>query len=324
VKKQGTLYLVCIALSAVSAMGQTPLMARVSTLAAAAMEAETEKGRIFGTLGGQVLATGSRRILLLDHTGTILWQHQGQNCSDIWMLENGNILHADNNVTEIDPRTNEIVWSYRPVQQKGGATFSCQRLANGRTVVGENSAGRIVEVDREGQVVFELKLPLMQPGSHNNLRMVRKLKNGHYLVCHKDKSLVREYTPRGEVVFEVKVSDVPFSAVRLDNGHTVVGHINRVTEFDGQGTEVWRFETSELPDLKLGMICGIHVQANGNIVMGFYRAVQEQDGAGLLEITREKQIVWRYVNPDGKGDRNMMGVQLLGAKGKPLPGDVFR
>jgi outer membrane protein assembly factor BamB len=240
------------------------------------------------------------------------------------MLDNGNILHADNNVTEIDPKTNEIVWSYKPEQQKGGGTFSCQRLKNGNTMVGENSAGRIVEIDKAGNIVFELKLPLMQPGSHNNLRMVRKLKNGNYLVCHKDKSLVREYTPKGEVVFEVKVSDVPYSAVRLDNGNTVVGHINNITEFDKHGKKVWQFNRNELTGLEIGMICGIHVQPNGNVVMGFYRAVQKDNGAGLLEITRNKELVWRYVNTSAKTDRNMMAVQLLDQNGTPLPGDAIR
>ncbi len=288
------------------------------------VSASTQGPYIHGTLNGQVLATGGGRILLLDHTGTILWQHKGQNCSDIWMLENGNILHADNNVIEINPKTNEIVWSYRPKQQKGGGTFSCQRLKNGNTMVGENSAGRIVEVDRVGKIVFELKLPLMQPGNHNNLRMVRKLQNGNYLVCHKGKSLVREYTPKGNIVFEVKVSDVPFSAVRLDNGHTMVGHINNITEFDAQGKQVWRFNKNELPEVKMGMICGIHVQPNGNIVMGLYQAVQKENGAGLLEITRRKRLVWRYVNTSAKTDRYMIGVQLLSKSGVPLPGDVIR
>ncbi len=286
--------------------------------------AQAEKKFIHGALNGQVLATGGGRILLLNKTGTILWQHKGQNCSDIWMLANGNILYADNNVTEIDPKTNEIVWSHRSEQQRGGGTFSCQRLSNGNTVVGENSAGRIVEVDKEGSIVFELKLPLMQPGSHNNLRMVRKLKNGNYLVCHKGKSLVREYTPSGEVVFEVKVSDFPFSAVRLDSGNTVVGHLGNITEFDKHGKQVWQFNKNELDGLEMGMICGIHVQPNGNIVMGLYRAVQKDSGAGLLEITGDKELVWRYVNTSDKTDQNMMGVQLLDESGKPLPGDVIR
>ncbi len=286
--------------------------------------ARAQKKLIHGTLSGQVLATGGGRILLLDKTGAILWQRKGQNCSDIWMLANGNILHADNNVTEINPKTNKIVWSHRPEQQEGGGTFSCQRLKNGNTMVGENSAGCIVEVDKRGNIVFELKLPLMQSGSHNNLRMVRKLKNGNYLVCHKGESLVREYTPTGEVVFQVKVSDVPYSAVRLDNGNTVVGHINNITEFDKHGKQVWQFNKNELSGLEIGMICGIHVLPNGNVVMGLYRAVQKDNGAGLLEITRNKKLVWRYVNTSAKTDRNMMAVQLLDKNGKPLPGDPRR
>lgn len=288
------------------------------------VSAQDRERSVYGTLTGRILATGGGRILLLDRNGTILWQHKGRNCSDVWMLANGNVLYADNNVTEVNPATNEVVRCYRPAQQKGGGTFSCQRLGNGNTVVGENSAGRIVEVNAAGEVVFALPLPLMQPGSHNNLRMVRKLRNGNYLVCHKGKSLVREYTPDGDVALEIPVSDVPFSAVRLGNGHTMVGHINHVTEFGSDGKPVWQFNREELAGLELGMICGIHVQPNGNVVMGFYRAVQTAHGAGLLEITRDKELVWRYVRPSGRTDRHMMGVQLLSADGRPLPGDALR
>ncbi len=277
-----------------------------------------------GTLGGRILATGSGKVLLIDPAGKTLWKHKGQNCSDIWMLENGNILLADNNVLEIDPRTDKVVWSYRPARQKGGGTFSAQRLADGNTMVGENSAGRIVEVDKSGKIVFELKLPLCQPGSHNNLRMVRKLDNGNYLVCYKDKAMVREITPAGKVVFEVKVSGIAFSAVRLANGNTVVGHINHVTEFDPKGKVVWQFDKSKLAGAKVGMICGIHVLPSGNVVMGIYGVVRGDDGAGVLEVSRDKKLVWRYVCPDKTGERHMMGVQLLDAKGKPLPGPALR
>ena len=280
----------------------------------------TDAKPIYGTLKGQVLATGAGRMLLLDNTGKILWKHKGGNCSDIWMLKNGNVLLADNNVVEIDPKTDKVVWSYKPAEQKGGGTFACQRLENGNTMVGENSAGRIVEVDPKGKIVFELKLPLCQPGSHNNLRHVRKLPNGNYLVAYKDKAMVREYTPAGEVVFEVKVKPIAFSAVRLPNGNTVVGHVNCVTEFDPKGKQVWQFDKKEIKDVKIGAICGIHVQPGGNVVMGIYGADRSKDGAGLLEITREKKLVWRYV---GK-DRQMMAVQLLDEKGKPLPGPALR
>ena len=141
------------------------VLASVVSLLPAAAAADGP--RVQGKLSGQVLATGSGKVLLLDATGKTLWQFKGRNCSDVWMLDNGNVLLADNNVSEIDPKTNKVVWSYRPPQQKGGGTFACQRLAGGITMVGENSAGRIVEVDKAGKVVFELKLPLCKPGSHN-------------------------------------------------------------------------------------------------------------------------------------------------------------
>jgi outer membrane protein assembly factor BamB len=240
------------------------------------------------------------------------------------MLKNGNVLLADNNVVEINPKKNKIVWSYKPAMQKGGGTFSCQRLANGNTMVGENSAGRIVEVDPKGKIVFELKLPLCQPGSHNNLRHVRKLPNGNYLVAYKAKAMVREYTPTGKVVFEVATKPIAFSAVRLPNGNTVVGHINSVTEFDPKGKEVWRFDKKDIKDVKIGMICGIHILPNGNVAMGVYGATRGKNGAGLLEVNREKKVVWRYAGPEKGGDRHMMALQILDEKGKPLPGPALR
>ena len=298
----------------------------LSTIGLASLDGAdvAETKLIHGTLKGQVLATGTGKVLLLDQTGKTIWKHKGRNCSDIWMLASGNILFADNNVIEVDPKTDKIVWTYKPAQQKGGGAFACQRLENGNTMVGENSAGRIVEVDPKGKIVFELKLPLCQSGSHNNLRNVRKLANGNYLVAYKAKAMVREYTPEGKVVFEVKVKPVAFSAVRLPNGNTVVGHIDCVTEFDPKGKQVWQFNKKELQGVKVGAICGIHVLPSGNVVMGIYGVVREKDGAGLIEITRDKKLVWRYIDASKKGDRHMMGVQLLDEKGKPLPGAALR
>ena len=276
-------------------------------------------GKISGDFNGQLLATGAGRIVLLDKTGKVLWQHKGGNCSDIWMLENGNVLHADNNVAEINPKTSETVWSYRPEMQKAGATFSCQRLENGNTLVGENSSGRLVEVDKAGKIVFELKLPLCKPGDHSNLRIVRKLANGNYLVCHKKDKLVREYTPDGKVVFEVTVPPASYSAVRLPNGNTVVGHLEAITEFDSKGEKVWEFLKKDLPDLKIGYICGIHILEGGTIVMGVYRADASEQGGSIIAISRDKKLLWRLV----KGDKHMMSMQVLDEAGKPLAGQLL-
>lgn len=277
---------------------------------------------IFGKLENRVLSTGSGRVRIMDQSGKILWQFKGSNVHDSWMLSNGNILFADGNITEVNPETNEIVFQYKPVETQGGGAYTCQRLANGNTMVGENSTGRILEVDKAGKIVFEMRVEPYKPGNHHNMRMARKLKNGNYLVCHSGEHVVREHTPKGEIVFEAKVDNIAFSAVRLPDGNTLVGHIGYITEFDKTGKEVWKFSNKDLDGIYINMMCGINVLPNGNIAVGVYSAYKDGQGTGLFEITRNKELVWRY--SDAKSDGTMMGIQVLDSNGKPFPGDVLR
>lgn len=89
-------------------------------------------------------------------------------------LENGNILIFDNGthrldhttpysrVIEVDPASNEIVWSY---QERQVSDFfspfisNTQRLPNGNTLICEGSFGRLFEVTTEGEVVWEYVNP---------------------------------------------------------------------------------------------------------------------------------------------------------------------
>ena len=275
-----------------------------------------------GQPAGNILATGSRRVILMNPQGKVLWQHKGQNVSDCWMLKNGHVLFSDNQVTEVDPASGKVIFSYQPKIKKGGGVFGCQPLKNGNILVGENSTGKILELSRDGKIAFELQLPLYKPGNHHNLRMVRKLNNGNYLVCHSGKHLVREYSPDGKVVFEVKVSNVAFSAIRLKNGNTLVGHINQISEFNPKGKVVWQFLNTDIPGLKINSMCGIHIQPNGNLAVGVYSAYKKGGQVALFEITRDKKIVWKYSHP--KSDSSMMSIQMLDSKSNPLPGKILR
>ncbi|MHC4251783.1 MAG: beta-propeller domain-containing protein [Planctomycetota bacterium] len=279
-------------------------------------------GEVQGRLQGRVLATGGGRVFVFDRTGKTLWQQRAGNCHDCWMLPNGNVLFADGEVKEVTPE-GKIVFHFRPKEKKGGGAYACQRLENGRTLIGENSTGRILEVDRQGKVLFELQTQPTKKGSHHNLRMVRKIPNGNYLACHSGAKMVREYTPKGDIVLEIKVHTIAFSAVRLANGNTMVGYLDMVTEFDPRGKKVWEFTSKDIPGQRIGKMCGIHVQPNGNVVIGVYAAYDKQgQGLGAFEITREKKLVWAYRNP--KRDRSMMGVQLLDPRGKLLRGPTVR
>jgi outer membrane protein assembly factor BamB len=83
------------------------------------------------------------------------------------LLDNGNILLFDNGATqsrilEINPVSNEFVWSYGPVdgffsRRRGGN----QRLANGNTLITESDTGYAFEVTPTGETVWEFANPVV-------------------------------------------------------------------------------------------------------------------------------------------------------------------
>ena len=152
-----------------------------------------------GTMSGQVLAAGGGRVVRFAADGKVLWDFKGGHTHDAWLLPSGNVLYAGGEfVREVTP-DKKIVFEYKPANQEGGGVYSCQRLENGNTLIGENSTGRVLEVDKDGHVAFQLQTDPFKEGEHHNLRMVRKLANGNYLVCHSGAHLVKEYTPTGKV-----------------------------------------------------------------------------------------------------------------------------
>jgi hypothetical protein len=299
-----------------------PVLFAVAVCLACAKAGADDAGPVTGSLSGNVLAAGDNKVLILSPEGKVLWQHPAGLTHDAWMLPNGNVLFADGaSVTEVTPE-HKVVFQYKAKVQKGGGTFTCQRLEDGNTLIGENSTGRLLEVDKDGKVVFELPVTPAKEGEHHNMRLARKLKNGNYLVCHSGAHLVKEYTPKGQAVLELKTPDIAFSAVRTPNNTTLAGSLTKILEYDSKGAVIWEFSNTDLPGVKIGSITGIQLLPDGNIAAGCYRAYDKNEGTGLFEITREKKLVWRFAGPQVAG--TMMAIQKLDKDGKPLPGECLR
>ena len=267
-------------------------------------------GGIEGTLDAPILATGNGRVLILSPQGDVTWEHKAGNVHDASRLPNGNVLFADGNITEVTP-DHKVAFEYKPENQKGGGAYSCQRLANGNTVVGENASGRVVEVDKDGNIVFSLMTRFESKNDHHHMRIVRKLANGNYLVCHSGDNLVREYRPDGTTAWEKKAKALAFSAARLANGNTLVSTLAQITEYDPDGNQVWEFAAADIPGVTIQNMTGFQTLPNGNLVVGCYAAYTKDGlGTGMFEITRDKKLVWRYASPSLR-DKSMMGVQKL-------------
>ncbi len=100
---------------------------------------------------------------------------------DSGLLENGNILVLDNGshrldnglpfsrVVEINPASNEIVWSYQddpPYSFFSAYISGARRLGNGNTLITEGLSGRMFQATPEGEVVWEY----INPHFHTHVR----------------------------------------------------------------------------------------------------------------------------------------------------------
>ena len=252
-----------------------------------ATQSGTPHKLLIGDYSAKVLA-------IVDAKGEIEWQHPIRNIHDAWRLTNGNILfQADwNEVLEVTP-DHKTVWKYRT--EKPNEIHAFQRLENGRTMVAESGAARIIEVDRDGKIVSEVRLKVEHPHPHTDTRQVRKLKSGNYLVAHEGANqVVREYAPNGKIVWEFRTGTKVYSAIRLENGNTLIGtgDGHRVIEVNPAGQTVWSIEQNELPGMTLGWITMVDRLANGNTM--FVNCHAGEANPQIVEVDPAKRVVWSF------------------------------
>ncbi len=266
----------------------------------------------------RLLASDKGKLGIVEPDGRVSWKMPVHGTPhDLALLPGGNILVIDgpSTVLEIDPgKSNEVVWSYtsKPRAPYTGRVeiHGVQRLDDGLTMIAETGNLRIIEVDRAGTIVREVPLTVEKPNAHRDTRRARKLSNGHYLVCHEGDGVVREYDPRGKVVwsYALDLDGRPrtpgheghgtevFNALRLENGNTLIaaGNGNRVIEVTPAGKVVWKVGPDELPGIRLHWVTHLQLLPSGNLVFG--NAHAGPDNPQLIEVTRDdsKRVVWTF------------------------------
>lgn len=279
------------------------------------------------------LVLGAKTAIIAED-GSVTWEYSGGS-RDGFVLPNGNILLAFGNRVEEVTVDQQVVFRYTldPSNKEIG---TAERLYNGNTLVTELGPNpRLLEIAApadaaqdskvDGKIVSEIKLDPETDNAHMQTRMARQLRNGNYLVPHLLAFAVKEYTPDGRVVRTIRTDleelggrpaeNWPFTAIRLDNGHTVLSltHGNKVVEVDGSGSVVWKLTNADVNGL-LKDPCGSQRLANGNTVVGSHAATT---GISMIEVTPENKIVWSSDHPMAAGVHHF---QILTTNGVKEPG----
>ena len=269
------------------------------------------------------LATG-RETYILDRAGKRVWEFS-EGSRDAWALPNGNILMAVNKRPGYGGGVVEATRDGREAFRFDGRQTevnTVQPIAGGRILLTEAGDEPVVlEIDRKGEILYEMRIDAQTENHHLQTRMTRKLPSGNYLVPQMGEREVREYTPSGKVIWRFSTPHWPFTAIRLPDGNTLTSctQDNSAMEVDPDGKTVWRISNDDLPEPMMRGMCGCQRLANGNTVFTSYQGGAE--GVKMFEVTRDKRVVWTY--RDGK-PFGVHHFQVLGADGTTLPGPVWR
>lgn len=247
----------------------------------------------------------------------VLFHHPIAQVHDLHLLENNHFLTQDGwtRIVEISP-SGETVWTYDATKQNRDDSgpkveiHAYQPLSGDRLMVAESGASRLIEIDRDGVLLKQFPLAVSASNAHSDTRLVRKLDNGHYLVAHEADQVVKEYDDDGKVVWEFAIplfgkepkkghgpeafGGKVFSAFRMESGNTLIatGNGHSVLEVTPEKEIVWKVEQNDLDGIVLAWVTNVEERPGGTILIGNCHA--GPDNPQIIEITREKEVVWSF------------------------------
>jgi hypothetical protein len=273
----------------------------------------------------------TRRLAIVAPDGSLEWEIKVGAIHDASLLPNGHILFQQGwtKIVEVAP-DKKVVWEYDAGKMNGNEgkrveVHAFQRLGDGLTMIAESGPARIIEVDQAGKLRHEIKLKVNHPNPHSDTRLVRKTAGGTYLVAHESDGWVREYDTAGKIVWDYEVplfgkerkgghgpesfGNSVFSAIRLPNGHTLIGAGNghSVLEVSPKKEIVWSVRQNDLSGITLAWVTRVERLPNGNTLIGNCHAGPENPQ--FIEVTPAKKVVWAF--KDFKNFGNSMPVQAV-------------
>jgi len=271
--------------------------------------------------------------MFLIKDGKAIWTYStgtGFEFDDVWMLSNGNILFSRMKyLAEITP-DKKVIWRKDFKEPKGvdhTESHVCQPIGLDRVMYVVNGLPPkiyIVNI-KTGKTEVEHEIPYEQssdPNSiHGQFRRGRVTADGNYLLSYLTKNCVVEYDKNFKEVWRYNIPS-PWAAIRLKNGNTLITDEKEwlTREVTSKKEIVWEFNCktdlpSEYQFVSAPQSCTR--LANGNTV--FCSRGNQGKGPQLIEVTRDKKVVW--VLQDWKNIGDATAVQILDDPGIPeIPG----
>ncbi len=241
--------------------------------------------------------TGTKEVFIIDESGKKVWTYKSKvKPQDVSFLENGNILLCTTTAVLEMTMDKKVVFEFK----RPGEMHSAQRLADGNTLIGHTSEGKVYLVSPKVEVLKEYKTTFDTKNKHRIFRRIRQTEDGKIYAAHHGDGVCRVYDQSGKVLNTLKhYKDRCFSATPLTNGKVLLTGADKVKIVNLQNEIVWEVDIKEIPEAKVQSLTSAKMLENGNILvtnwMGHHRKLIKKKGyPSIIEISPDKKVVWQY------------------------------
>ena len=260
-----------------------------------------------------IAGSGWQEIAIVDKaSGVIEWRHSldsGDECNDIEVAPNGNILYAYSNGARLINRNHDIIWDYKAGENE--KIHTATTLKDGGYMIAVcGEPARIVELDDNGNKTKDIKFNTAIFDIHNQFRQVFKTDSGTYLVPLIGKQKILQITPEGRNKGSIHIGYDLFSVKVLNNNNLLVscGKDQLFAEVDPENKQInSAIITNSIIGGSLLYVAEIQPYKNGNkLIANSNMHSNDRSQPMLIEINEANEIVWSL--PFNKEIKNITSV----------------
>ena len=172
----------------------------------------------------------------------------------------------------------------------------CQPLDDGGLLVAVNKV--VLELNTEGKIRKLIKVPHMKNDKRLQIKIVRKLENGGYIISGSAQNKVYLLNKQGMVTRTIDLDKINtpgkirklYDVKLLKNGNVLLSTANAgsLIEIDKNDKLVWSLTSDDVPTLGLKYVGGFQLKHNGNIIVAAYNSEYP-----IFEIDKNKNVIWK-------------------------------
>jgi acetyl esterase/lipase len=219
-------------------------------------------------------------------SGRILARYPNKRGHDVHGLPNGGLLYSigpDHKVVERNAAGDEVWTCCDGLEHP----IAVQRLPSGNTLIGDATAGRVIEVDPSRKVVWEYKTPDI---AKFRMRNAHRTAAGTTLIAVEADAKLIEVDAQGKIIWQWQAPEKDqrrlYMGRRLPNGNTMLSLSapGELLEVDPAG-KVVRSIGGNAMDIRMGWTSGFTLLPNGNVIIVDYT------GRRLIEVDTKGKVV---------------------------------